>query len=204
MRLKVSSAKWRPFCLGLNVLSEWQSMVTCKQMADHFTPVMWFHRGHLWLQQVQSNDMIKNCIWSETRNWYMYATWEIDPICIVLYITTSQGRVGGQIILLIVARLCFSRKTLWLVCRYVTEPFNGCLRQDGKDQQYLTAPIWKCMSEISDHRFTFLMDLLSNYTFYTNLTLFCIVCLLIEDVPSMIIFNLWKVEKTMHYRLKPV
>ena len=27
MRLKVSSAKWRPFCLGLNVLSKWRATV---------------------------------------------------------------------------------------------------------------------------------------------------------------------------------
>ena len=68
----------------------------------------------------------------------------------------------------------------------------------------LTAPIWKCMSGIGDHRFTFLMDLLSNYTFYTNLTLFPITRFLIEDVTSLIVFNLWKVEKIMQHRLMPV
>ena len=30
MRLKVSSAKWRPFCLGLNVLSYWVSLNPCR------------------------------------------------------------------------------------------------------------------------------------------------------------------------------
>ena len=82
---------------------------------------------------------------------------------------------------------------------------NQWLFEPGWDgQQHLTAPIWKCMSGIGDHWFTFLMDLLSNYTFYTNLTIFSVSRLLIEDVTSMIVVNLWKVEKITQHHLMPV
>ena len=81
---------------------------------------------------------------------------------------------------------------------------NHWLLEPGWDgQQHLTTPIWKCTSGIGNHRFTFLMDLLLIYTFYTNLTIFSIKRLLIEDVTSLIVFNLWKVEKSMQHRLMP-
>ena len=32
------------------------------------------------LHRIQSNDMTQNCISSETHNWYMYQTWEIEAI----------------------------------------------------------------------------------------------------------------------------
>ena len=83
---------------------------------------------------------------------------------------TSQGGVEGQNILLVLAPICFLWNNLWSVCRFITGPISGCSSQNGTSQQHLTAPIRKCMSGIDDHRFTFLMDLLSNYTFYTNLT----------------------------------
>ena len=85
---------------------------------------------------------------------------------------TSQGGMEGQNILLILALLCFSWNNLWSVCRYI--PFTGCSSQDGMSQQHLAAPIWKCMSGIGDRPLFFLMDLLSNNTFYTNLTIFSI------------------------------
>ena len=72
---------------------------------------------------------------------------------------------------------------LWSMCRYITGLFNGFSGKHGK--QYLTATIWKCVSGIGDHRFTFIMDLLSNYTFYTNRSIFSIGWLLKEDVPSL-------------------
>ena len=49
-------------------------------------------------------------------------------------------------------------------------PLSGRWRQGGNDQQCLAAPIWKYRSGFGDHRFTFFLDLLPNYTFYTNLT----------------------------------
>ena len=55
----------------------------------------------------------------------------------------------------------------------------------------------QCMSGIGDCRFTFLIDLLINYTFYTNLTILSIGYLLMEDVTSLIMFSLWNVEKSM-------
>ena len=51
------------------------------------------------------------------------------------------------------------------------------------------------MSGIGDHRFICLIDLLPNYTFYTNLTILSIGYLLIEDVTNPMTFNLRKVEK---------
>ena len=49
-------------------------------------------------------------------------------------------------------------------------PLSGRWRLSGNDQQGLAAPIWKYRSGIGDHRFTFFIDLLPNYTFCTNLT----------------------------------
>ena len=51
---------------------------------------------------------------------------------------------------------------------------------------------------------TFLVDLLSNYTFYTNLIIFSFRRLLIEYVTSLIVFNLWQIEKIMQHGLMPV
>ena len=62
---------------------------------------------------------------------------------------------------------------------------------DGNGQQYSTAPIWKCRAGIGVHRITFPIDLLPNYTFFTNLTIFSIGWLLMEDVTSLL--TLWKV-----------
>ena len=54
MRLKVSSVKWRPFCLGLNVLSAspmyiWEPNLLCLLMDRHQT-VLDNHQTQCWLQ----------------------------------------------------------------------------------------------------------------------------------------------------------
>ena len=113
----------------------------------------------------------------------------------------SSGRLN---ILLILAPICFLWNNLWSVCRYITGPISGCSSQDGASQQHMTAPIWKCMSGSGDHRITFLMYLLWNYTFYTNLTIFSITRLLTDDVTNLIVFNLWEVGKIMQHRLSSI
>ena len=42
MRLKVSSAKWRPFCLGLNVLSPMDYLHECNIDCHYITQHPWF------------------------------------------------------------------------------------------------------------------------------------------------------------------
>ena len=59
------------------------------------------------LHQIQSNDMTLNCISSETHIWYMYQTWEIETPNLGFTQMASQGGVGGQNILLILAPMCF-------------------------------------------------------------------------------------------------
>ena len=136
---------------------------------------------------------IQNHISSETHTWDVYATWEIEPKNLRGTQMTSHGGVSGQNMLFILALMCFLWNNLWLsFCNMA----NHWLLEPGWDgQQHLTAPIWKCVSGIGDHRFTFLMDLLSNYTFHTNLTIFSIKRLLIEEMTSLIVFNLWKFRK---------
>ena len=41
MRLKVSSAKWRPFCLGLNMLNQWWSSSLIQRTDSRFAPSQW-------------------------------------------------------------------------------------------------------------------------------------------------------------------
>ena len=117
---------------------------------------------------------IQNYISSETHSWHVYATCKIEPQNLGFTQMTSQGGVEDQNILLILAPICFLWNNQWSVCRYITGPMSGCSGQDGTSQQNSTAPIRKWISGIGDHQFTFLMDLLSNYTFYTNLTIFSI------------------------------
>ena len=148
------------------------------------------------------NNMIQNRISSETHGWY--ATWEIEPKNLGFTQMTSQGGVEGQNSLLIWAPMCFFVKPRMVSLSL----YNGT-------NQWLLKPGWdgsttfnrshlKCMSGIGDHRFTFLMNLQSNYTFYTNLTIFSITRLLIEDVTRLILFNVWKVEKITQHSLMPV
>ena len=59
------------------------------------------------LHQIPSNDMTKNCISPKIHNWCMYQTWEIETPNLVFKQMVSQGSVGGQTILLILAAMCF-------------------------------------------------------------------------------------------------
>ena len=65
----------------------------------------------------------------------------------------------------------------------------------GNDQQCLAATIWKYRSGFGDHRFTFFIDLLPNYTFYSNLTNIVHWIVVYRDVAHLITLNLGKVEK---------
>ena len=71
-------------------------------------------------------------------------------------------------------------------------PLSGRWRQGGNDQQYLAAPIWKYRSGIGNHRFTFFIELLSNYTFYTNQTNIVHWVVAYRDVAHLITLNLGK------------
>ena len=108
---------------------------------------------------------------------------------------------GVKIYLLVFAPICFLWNNLWSVSCYIMRPFSGWWRLVGRTSPVSNPPIWKCRSGIGDHRFPFFMDMLPNYTFYTNLTSLFIGYLFTEDVTSMITFNLWKVEKIMRPRL---
>ena len=155
---------------SLCLLSEQLSLVTCKQRADHFTPMMWVDSINKWrfhflrarfhyfecIKYCQK-DMIQNRISSETHNWYVYATQMISQ------------EVEGQNSLLFLAPMCFLWNNLGSVCRYITRPISTCSSQDGTGQQQLAAPIRKCMSGIGDHRFTFLIDFCCQITHFTQL-----------------------------------
>ena len=117
------------------------------------------------------NNVTQNYISSETYNWYMYTIWEIETPNLWFTQMLSQGEVGGQWFLLVLAFICFLWNSLCPVSNYIMGPFSGWLRQGGNGQHYLAAPIWKYSSGIGDHRFKFFMDLLPNYTFYTNLSI---------------------------------
>ena len=115
----------------------------------------------------------------------------------------SQRGVGVKLFCLSWHLCAFLEQPLVSVSLYY-EPFSGWWRLCGRGKQHQTAPNWKCMSGIGDNRFTCLMDLLTNYTFYTNLTILSIGYLFIQDVTSLITFNLWKVEKSLQDRLMPI
>ena len=53
MSLKVSSAKWRPFCLGLNVLRR-DELTTCD------LPLQWRHNEHNGVSNHQPHDRLLN------------------------------------------------------------------------------------------------------------------------------------------------
>ena len=116
------------------------SLVTCKQRADHFTPMMWFDfikwRFHFIRGQSHYSECIKyskiymilNRISYETHNWDVYATWEIEPQNLDSTQMTSQGGVESQNILLILARICFLWNNIWSL-------YNGA-------NQWLLEPGW--------------------------------------------------------------
>ena len=84
---------------------------------------------------------------------------------------------------------------LWSVSRYMMGPLSGRWRLCGNDQQCLAAAIWKYRSGFGDHRFTFFIDLLPSYKFYTNLTNIVHWVVFDKDVGHLITLNLGKVKK---------
>ena len=112
----------------------------------------------------------------------------------MVYTDTFQRVTGGRF-LLVLAHIGFLWNKLWSVRRYIMGPLSGPWRLCGNDQQCLAAPIWKYRSGFGDHRFTFFIDLLPNYTFYTNLTNIVHWVVVYRDVAHLIMLNLGKVEK---------
>ena len=157
-------------------------MVTCKQRADHFTPMMWFDfvrwRFHFirrlfhYLNYIKYNqiDVIQNCISSETHNWYMYTIWDMVPHIYSFHRCLPKEKWEVERCLLVLVPIGFLWNNLWSVSRYIMGSFSGWWRLGGDDLRYLAAPIWKCRSGFGDHRFIFFIDLFPNYTFNTNLT----------------------------------
>ena len=120
-------------------------MVTCKQRADHFTPMMWFDfvrwrfhliRGRFHYSnciRYNQNDVTQNCISPETHNWYMYTAWEIEIQNLWLTQMPSQGGVGVKRCLLVFALKCFLWNNLWSVSRYIMGSFSACLMEAGRN-----------------------------------------------------------------------
>ena len=68
MCLKMSSAKWRPFCLGLNVLNCFNKMVAGQWFVFHVTPELqmyWTRVYHGW----SYNSAIFNSVWPSDAIW---------------------------------------------------------------------------------------------------------------------------------------
>ena len=192
----LSGYHWLHVSIRRTILLQCCDLTTIK-WRFHFIRGRFHYSGSIKYCQIY---MIQNSISSETHNWYVCATWEIEPKKSRFNTDDFPGRSGrskyfaylGTYMLFVdqpVVSLSLShRANQWL------------LESEWDGQQHLTAPIWKCMPGIGDHRFTFLTYLLSNYTFYTNLTIFSVSRLLI-DVTNLIVFNLWKVTQ---HRLMPV
>ena len=137
--------------------------------------------------------MIQNCISPETHNWYMYTIWEIKPKIYDLCRSLPNEKWEVERFLLFLAHTVFLWNNLWSVSRYIMGSFSGWWRLCGNDQQCLA--IWKYRSGFGDHRFTFFIDLLPNYTFYTNLTIIVYWVVTYRDVAHLITLNWGKVEK---------
>ena len=96
-------------------LSELLSLVTCKQRAVHYTPMTWFDfirwRFHFIRRlfhysnyiKYNQNDVIQNCISSETHSWYMYTIWEIEIPNLWSTQMPSQRQMGVERFLLVLA-----------------------------------------------------------------------------------------------------
>ena len=140
-------------------------MVTCKQRADHFTPMMWiefirwrFHliRGRFHYSnciRLNQNDVTHNCISPETHNWYMYTAWEIETQNLWLTQMTSQAPVC-----FLWNNLWSVSRYLWSVSRYIMGPFSGWWRLVGGESQYLTLPFENVGQEsvITDSHFSWI------------------------------------------------
>ena len=135
----------------------------------------------------------------------MYTICEIETPNLRFTQKPSQGEVGGQNMFACLSiYVFFFLNNLWSVSRYIMGPFIGRWRQGRNGQHLLAAPIWQYRSGIGDHQFKIFTDLLPNYTFYTNLSILFIGYLFIENVTSLMTFNLGKVQKIMQHRLMPV
>ena len=96
---------FHPWCLCIKTRC---LLVTCKQRADHFTPMTWFdfirwqfHFIRRLLHysnyiRYNQNDMIQNCISSETDNLYMYTIWEMETQNLWFTHMPSKGDMGGR------------------------------------------------------------------------------------------------------------
>ena len=176
-----SSVAWRHALQSIwpiGIALEYVVSLSCKQRAEHFTRIMWFYfikwrfhfiRGRFhnsWVHQILSKifDTKPNFIW---KLLLIHVRKNIGFTQM-----TSQWGVEDPNILLTLAPMCFLWNNLWSVCRCITGPVSGCSSQVGMGwSTTFNRSTWKSMSGIDDHRVTFLMDLLSYYTFYTNLTL---------------------------------
>ena len=125
----------------------------------------------------------------------MYTIWEIETQNLWFVQMPSQGEMGGRKIFAFLSHIVFLWNNLWSVSCYIMGSFSGWWRLCGNDQQCLAAPIWKYRSGFGDHRFTFFIDLLPNYTFYTNLTNIVHWVVTYRDVAHLITLNWGKVEK---------
>ena len=117
------------------------SLVTCKQRADHFTPIVWFDfiRGRFhFIRRLfhysnyikyNQNDVIQNSIWPETHNWCMYTIWEIETQNLWFRQILSQGEMGGPKIF-----ACLSTYGL-----FVEQPVVSLLLYNGAVQWLMEA-----------------------------------------------------------------
>ena len=140
-------------------------MVTCKQRADHFTPMMWFDfvrwRFHFirrlfhYLNYIKYNqiDVIQNCISSETYNWYMYTIWDMVSHIYGFHRCLPKEKWEVKRFLLVLVPIGILWNNLWSVSRYIMGSFSGWWRLGGDDLRYLAAPIWKCRSGSPIHIF---------------------------------------------------
>ena len=126
----------------------------------------------------------------------MYTIWEIEtPNLWFTQMPTQRVMGGRKIFACLSTYIGFLWNKLWSVSRYIMGPLSGRWRLCGNDQQCLAAPIWIYRSGFGDHRFTFFIDLLPNYIFYTNLTNIVHWVVVYRDVAHLITLNLGKVEK---------
>ena len=115
----MSSANWRPSCLGLDgTIMTLQGFRTQLLIYQVTAPLIQGMVPLFGLYQIQSNGVTQTCISSQTHNWYLYQTWEIEKPNLWFTQMAYQAGVGSQNILLILAPMCFLWNNLWSVCCY--------------------------------------------------------------------------------------
>ena len=159
------------FLHSLCHLSEQLPLVTCKQRASHFTPMMWFDfirwqfhfiRGRFHYSnciKFNHNNMTQNCISSETHNWCMYTIWEIETPNLWFTRCLPKEKWEVKRFLLVLVLMCFLWNNRWSVSRYIMGPFSGWWRQGGNGQHYLAAAIWIYVGQesvITDSNFSWI------------------------------------------------